>query len=553
MLSHIDIRNFTIIPTLSLEFSPGMTVLTGETGAGKSIILNALSLALGARAKKDTVRDESVPAEITLSFYLNENSFSMKWLEQQNLADGNDCIIRRVIYADGRSKSSINGRPCALSTTKELAEHLMHVHSQHQQQQLLKPSWQSDCVDHFARHDQLLRDVHETAEKWRDLKQQIIHLESTNKDHSHELALIDYQLTELRELAPLHNEWESLSQAYDCLIKAQTIQAAATESLLNCKEGEESNALQFINRSIERLQQLSVTHPALKNAIQMLKDASILCEEACDEIANFAETTEPDDDRLTELNARLEKLDKIARKHQVSPNELPQQLTQLEEKIHTLTHRDDHIADLKKQQLNCLNSYELLAKKLTASRQKAAKNLSQQVTSDIQKLNMPGSQFEITWIPRGQEPHPLGAESMQFQLSTQPQKPPRPLADIASGGELSRITLTLMLATAQSTHMPIFIFDEIDVGMGGQTAKLVGQLIQGLSLQSQVFCITHLPQVAALGHHHFRIDKALNDSVVTSTITLLDKKQRIEELARMTNGDELTEAALIHASSLIGD
>jgi DNA repair protein RecN (Recombination protein N) len=551
MLSHIDIRNFTIIPTLSLEFSPGMTVLTGETGAGKSIILNALSLALGARAKKNLVRDESVPAEITLSFHVDEQGLAVKWLEQQNLAEGSDCIIRRVIYADGRSKSSINGRPCSLSTTKELAEHLIHIHSQHQQQQLLKPAWQGECVDHFAGHDKLLTAVNAAAETWQELAAEITAAEADTQDHSHELALIDYQLTELRDLAPVEKEWQQLSQQHDCLAQAHTIQAATEQSLLDCRDKDNNNAQLLLESAVERLQQLPVKNKSLSNAIQMLKDAAIHCQEACDEIANFAQTTESDEESMAELNTRLEKLDKVARKHHISPNELPQQLIYLEEKLHSLTHRDEHIAELKAQQATCFDQYQAAAKKLTQSRKKAAKKLAQQITTDIQQLNMPGSSFEIALNPRPQQPNKLGAESLQFQLSTQPNKPPQALADIASGGELSRITLTLMLATAQATQMPIFIFDEIDVGMGGQTAKLVGQLIQSLSAKSQVFCITHLPQVAALGHHHFRIDKALDDSAVTSSITLLNKEQRIEELARMTSGDELTEAALAHASSLV--
>lgn len=551
MLSHIDIRNFTIIPTLSLEFSPGMTVLTGETGAGKSIILNALSLALGTRAKKNCVRDESIPAEITLSFHVDAQSLAVKWLKQEDLADATDCIIRRVIYADGRSKSSINGRPCSLSTTKSLAEHLIHIHSQHQQQQLLKPTWQSGCVDHFANHNELLTQVDETAAQWQALEEQIQTAQTDTQDHSHELALIDYQLMELRELAPMENEWEQLSQQYDCLAQAQAIQAASEQSLIDCRDSHDGNALQLLQNSCERLTKLAIKNKTLSSAIQMLHDAAINCQEACDEITRFSQMTEYDNEKLAELNNRLEKLDKVARKHHISPNDLSQQLLLLEEKLHALTHRDEHIAALKSQQSVCLERYNVAAAKLTQSRQQAAKKLAEQITKDIQKLNMPGSRFVIALNHRTQQPNKLGAESLQFQLSTQPNKPPQTLADIASGGELSRITLTLMLATAQSTQMPIFIFDEIDVGMGGQTAKLVGQLIQGLSKKSQVFCITHLPQVAALGHHHFRIDKALDNSVVTSQITLLNQDERIEELARMTSGDELTDAALAHASSLV--
>jgi DNA repair protein RecN (Recombination protein N) len=551
MLSQIDIRNFTIIPTLSLEFSPGMTVLTGETGAGKSIILNALALALGARAKKNLVRDEKVPAEITLSFQVNESSLAFKWLESEALAQGCDCIIRRVIYADGRSKSTINGRPCSLSSTKELAEHLIHIHSQHQQQQLLKPSWQSECLDHFADHAQLLEAVEQQAMQWQNLEAQITEALENKKDHSHELALIEYQLTELRELSPVENEWQTLSEQHDLLAQAQTIQASVERALMDCRDQEGNNAQQLLEASVERLQELPVKNKLLQNAIDMLKNSVIHCQEACDEIASFSASIECNEEKLITLNDRLDKLDKVARKHRISQKELPQQLCALEKKRHTLIHLDEYVDGLKKQQKACLSQYEMAAKKLTESRKGAADRLSKQITSDIQVLNMPGSEFLIALYPRMQQPHKLGAEILQFKLSTQPNKPPQALGDIASGGELSRITLTLMLATAQSTRMPVFIFDEIDVGMGGQTAKLVGQLIQGLSDQAQIFCITHLPQVAALGHHHFRIDKALNDAVVTSTIQRLNKKDRIEELARMTSGDELTEVALAHASSLV--
>ena len=551
MLSHIDIRNFTIIPTLSIEFESGMTVLTGETGAGKSIILNALSLALGARAKKNLVRDPKSAAEITLSFHIDESSLAAHWLQQHNLAEDNECIIRRIIDKDGKSKSSINGRPCPLSTTRELAEHLIHIHSQHQQQQLLKPAWQGECLDHFAEHKKLLDAVRMQHDVWHSLQTQIDEAESNNQDHSHEIALIEYQLNELQELAPLDGEWQQLSDQYDCLAQAQGINDTVAQCLLNCRDQEDTNAEQLLQQSLERLQQLKINNPHLKNATDLLHNAIIHCQEAYDEIHHFANSVESDDESLTKLNNRLEKLDQVARKHQISPKALPQQLITLEEKLHTLTHLDEHLAELKQLQADCFTQYQAAAKKLTQSRQKAAKKLANTITEDIKTLNMPGSRFHIALKERNQQPHPLGAESLAFQLSTQPKQPLQSLADIASGGELSRITLALMLATAPSTQMPVFIFDEIDVGMGGQTAKLVGQLIQSLSAQSQVFCITHLPQVAALGHHHLRVNKALDDSVVTSTITALDKQQRIEELARMTSGDQLTEAALAHASTLV--
>jgi DNA repair protein RecN (Recombination protein N) len=383
------------------------------------------------------------------------------------------------------------------------------------------------------------------------LEQQIKDAQKNNHDHSHELALLEYQLAELRDLAPIENEWVTLSERHDCLAQAQNISESVEQSLLDCRDRESNNAQHSLQLTIERLQQLPLKNKSLQGSIELLKNAVIHCQEACDELADFAASSESDDESLAKLNSRLEKLDQVARKHHVSPKVLPEQLIKLEEKVHALTHLDEHLDALREQQAASFSRYEMAAKKLTQSRKKAANKLSQQITEDIQKLNMPGSQFSVALNPRLQQPNKLGAETLQFQLSTQPKSPPQALANIASGGELSRITLTLMLATAQSTHMPVFIFDEIDVGMGGQTAKLVGKLIQGLSDQSQVFCITHLPQVAALGHHHFRIDKALDDAVVTSTITLLNKKDRIEELARMTSGDQLTEAALAHASTLV--
>lgn len=551
MLSHIDIRNFTIIPTLSIEFNAGMTVLTGETGAGKSIILNALSLALGARAKKNLVRDPQSAAEITLSFHIDESSLAAHWLQQQDLAEDNECIIRRVIDKDGKSKSSINGRPCPLSTTRELAEHLIHIHSQHQQQQLLKPIWQGECLDHFAQHQQLLDDVSMQHDVWQTLQAQINEAENNNQDHSHEIALVDYQLQELQELAPVEGEWEQLSEQYDCLAQAQGINDTVAQCLLDCRDRDDANAEQLLQQCLDRLHQLKLKNSHLESAIELLHNAIIHCQEAYDEINRFADSVDSDEESLAKMNSRLEKLDHVARKHHISPKKLPEQLTKLAEKKHTLTHLDEHLAELKQLQADCFSNYQAAAKKLTQSRQKAAKALADKITQDIEALNMPGSRFHIALKERNQQPHPLGAESLQFQLSTQPKQPLQSLADIASGGELSRITLALMLATAPSTQMPVFIFDEIDVGMGGQTAKLVGRLIQSLSAQSQVFCITHLPQVAALGHHHLRVNKALDDSVVTSTITPLDKQQRIEELARMTSGDQLTEAALAHASTLV--
>ena len=553
MLTHIDIRNFTIIPTLSLEFSAGMTVLTGETGAGKSIILNALSLALGARAKKNLVREANKPAEITLSFQLSPDSLATHWLKEQLLDDGDDCIIRRIIHADGRTRSTINGRSCSLSMTKTLAEHLIHIHSQHQQQQLLKPSWQGECLDHVGKHSELLIGVKEYAESWQALQARIEQASASQVDQSHELALIEYQLEELEALCPQPDEWEKLGQQHDQLAQADTLRVSLGQCLELCRDNEQHNAQAQLQRAIDHLKSQLNHTPACQNALDLLRHALIHCEEASDELAQMTQSIESNEENLTAINQRLEQLSDVARKHQVKPEQLGQQLQTLKEKKHALTHLDEHVQALKQEQETILTRYNKQSQKLSRTRKRCAKQLGEDITKAIHELNMPGSSFCVVLRPRTDQPHALGAESIQFQLSTQPNTPPQALGEVASGGELSRITLTLMLATSGATQMPIFVFDEIDVGMGGQTAKLVGQLIRDLSTQSQVFCITHLPQVAAMGQHHFRVDKALDDEVVTSTIGLLNKAQRIEELARMTSGDQLTDAALAHASSLVVD
>ena len=549
MLTHLDIRNFTIIPTLSLSFSPGMTVLTGETGAGKSIILNALTLALGARTKKNVVRDTSSPAEISLSFHLTPNGLAQKWLKDNELDEGPECIIRRVIYADGRTRSTINGRSCSLSMTRDLAEYLIHIHSQHQQQQLLKSAWQRECVDHFGQHRAPLKKLKDLHHAWSSLETEIQNSKKSKNDHSHELALIQYQLEELTELSPEPNEWETLSQRHDTLAQSEQIRESLATCLLHCRDGDNQTIQNLLQDTLEQLNQLPL--PLAKNTIELLKNAAILCEEASDELASLMQSVDPVDNELHSINARLTRLSDIARKHQIHPSELTNKWQELSEKQARLSNLNEHVQQLQAEQAVIFQSYLKAAETLTKKRKAATKKLASHITQAINKLNMPGSTFEIILHSREKKPHPLGLESIEFRLSTQPNSPPQALGDIASGGELSRITLTLMLATADATHMPIFLFDEIDVGMGGQTAKLVGQLICDLSSESQVFCITHLPQVAALGHHHYRVNKALSDDVVTSAIQPLTKQERVMELARMTNGDTLTEEALAHANSLV--
>lgn len=552
MLTHIHIKNLTIIEELSLDLTSGLSMITGETGAGKSIWVDAVQLALGARADMNLIRRDAKRGEITLCFDIGNIISAKQWLIEQALdEDHAECIIRRVIERDSRSRCSINGRPVGVNQLHEFALLLLTIHSQHGQQSLLKEEGQHGQVDQFAQLEADLLTTQQLFLQWQRLQQETIQLEDKLKHREAELEWLTYQLKEFKELAPLENEWQPLSLEHQ-----QLTQSEHTLQIIDKMIQELSKHHQIA--MIPRLQHMqrdlkTITHYVTETQpiAELLTQADIYLQEVLGLLKNLYSKIEINPEKLHFIEQRLSKIHQLAKKHQVEPSLLWTVESQLVEKINNLQQIDERIIDLQQQQQQILNTYQAISQSITVRRQQAAKMISEKVTEFMQQLGMKGGHFQVKLTNRETDIHPQGQEKISFWVATNPGQSLLPLQKIVSGGELSRIHLALQVVIAHNTEIPTLIFDEVDVGIGGQTAAIVGKLLQQLSEHTQVICITHQPQVAAFGHQHYRVIKQLHNEQTFSQIELLNSSARVEELARMLGGKTITAHTRAHAAELL--
>ena len=551
MLSHLHIRDFAIIDQVELELAAGMTVLTGETGAGKSILVDALGLALGDRADSGAVRHGCERAEVSVSFDITELAAFKEWLHDQGIDAEDECVIRRIITREGRSRGFINNHSVPMQTLQQAGAWLVDIHGQHEHQSLLHRDVQRDLLDDFAGHAALREEVAETYYRWQSLNAQWQTLRQAAADREARLDLLRYQVRELDGLNPAANEAAALEEEHTRLHHANRLLDTCQRALQTLYEDEGALAAQ-LGRTTQELTQLQRYDSRLAAPLQLLDEAAIQLDEAAAELRNYADAIDLDPQRLAQVENRLNALHDAARKHRVAIEELPALHERLSAELAALENSDVQLESLRKEIASAAAHYEELARQLGAGRAPAAAKLSNVVSRHIHELGMPGGRFGIVLEPRAAGDYsPHGMEQIEFVVSANPGQPPRPLAKVASGGELSRISLAIQVVAARDVRVPTLIFDEVDAGIGGGVAEMVGKQLRALGGSHQVLCVTHLPQVAALAHHHWQVSKQTRNGATFTAVTALSDTARCEEVARMLGGVEITRHTRAHAKEMI--
>lgn len=550
MLTHIHITNFTIIEKLDLALTAGMTVLTGETGAGKSIIIDALGLILGGRADSSLVRHGTERCDIAATFTLSKESIAYAWLCKNELDDEDECIVRRTINQEGKSRAYINGQPVTLQQLKELGSRLISIHGQHEHQSLQKKDRRRQLLDAFAGLQPQLAQVKQLFQQWHTQQLQLENLLNQAKQRELQQEYLHFQVQELNELNLQPNELADLQQEHQFLANIDKILQVGQQALNALTEAEEGNALQLLQQAQTAMANLSDTDTRLHAAAELLNTAVIQAEEAASELRDYLNHAEADPDRLTQIEDRLSAIYEVARKHKVYPEQLAEHFAKLKVELQQLVQLDDTVVELEQEIKKLAADYLAAAQQLTAKRQHAAAELSALITEQMQQLAMSGGRFAIELQPRDGY-HAAGLETVEFLVSANPGYPLQPLSKVASGGELSRISLAVQVITAQYNPIPTLIFDEVDVGIGGGTAQAVGRLLRTIGGTRQVLCVTHLPQVASQGHRHLQVEKQVTQQSTVTRIQSLSIEERVVEIARMLGGVQITEQTLAHAKEML--
>lgn len=551
MLAQLTISNFAIVRELEIDFHAGMTAITGETGAGKSIAIDALGLCLGSRADGSMVRLGASRADICARFTLADTPSAKHWLAENQLDEGQDCLLRRTISSDGRSRGFINGTPVPLSQLRELGQHLIQIHGQHAHQLLLKPEHQKDLLDAYADQPLLLAEMRKAYQNWHQSCRQLAQYQQQVSERESRRQLLQYQLKELNEFAPQAGEYEQIDEEYKRLANSGQLLSLSQSALYLLADGEEQNIVSLLYTARNQLTELAELDSKMNDLIVMLDDASIQVSEASDELRHYSERLEMDPNRLYELEQRLSRQMNLARKHHVSAEELPELHRQLLEEQQALDDQETNQAELSEAVQRHYQQAVAVAEQLHKKRQYFADELTHLITQSMQALSMPHGKFKIQVQFEPEHLNMEGADRLEFQVTTNPGQPLQALAKVASGGELSRIALAIQVITAQKMETPALIFDEVDVGISGPTAAIVGRLLRQLGESTQVMCVTHLPQVAGCGHQHYFVSKETDGEVTETQMNRLDKKARLQELARLLGGSEVTRNTLANAKELL--
>lgn len=556
MLTHIHVKDLAIVSTLELECLSGMTALTGETGAGKSIMIDALGLALGDKADVGMIRAGCERAEIVAGFDLTAVSAARAWLAEQDLSDeedaGGECLVRRLIVRDGRSRAYINGRPATGAQLKDLGDLLVDIHGQHAHQSLLRANAQRDLLDAYGGHIALAEAVALAYRDYRGLDQQLGELESAKQERAERLDLLRFQVEELGALGLSAAEIEGLDQEQRRLSHLGRLQETASSVLQRLAEAEPSIADQ-LRAAGSDLMDLASIDPALAEPRDLLETAAINADEAASSLRHYLDALEIDPGARDAVEIRIAQIHDLARKYRVKPVELPDALAARQAELTDLEQADLRLGDLQASRDAALQRFTEQAHALGAARRAAGERLGQTVTEAMQQLGMTGGRFAIEIETLGPERAGTGGlERIAFLVSANPGQPLQPLAKVASGGELSRISLGIQVATAECGSVPTLVFDEVDVGIGGGVAEIVGRLLRRLGDSRQVLCVTHLPQVAAQAHQQLRVRKETLDGQTFTRIETLDAAARVDEIARMLGGTKITERTRDHAGEMLG-
>ncbi len=552
MLMNLQVRDFAIVEKIDIEFEPGMTVLTGETGAGKSILVDALGLVLGERGSAQLVRDGAKRAEFAAEFDVSGLQPVTAWLDEQALDQEGECLLRRVINADGRSRAFINGNAVPLSQLKNLGEHLLDIHGQHFHQSLGRRPVQRDLLDHFGGLLEQRADTATRFSEWISVADRLKTLLDADADRASRLDLLTFQLQEMDSLAVVDGEPGELHLERQKLQNSGRLADGVSTALDALMDGDLSNANSLIAEATRALESLTEFDASLAPLAEMLNSASIQVSEAAESLRRYGDSIDMDPRRRDWVEERLDALQAVARKHRISLDELPALQTRLRNEHDELTNSAERGRELELQVASLKKAFLANAEALSKARAKAAKAFSSAVTDAMSGLGMPGGTFAVALSRRDLESaRPWGIDDVEFLISANPGQKPQPLSKIASGGELSRMSLSIQVIASDGSAIPTMVFDEVDSGVGGGVAEMVGRRLQEIGGNRQVLCVTHLPQVASLADHHLRISKVTDGKSTRTGLQVLGKSERIEELARMLGGVEITRKTLDHAEEML--
>jgi DNA repair protein RecN (Recombination protein N) len=552
MLTHIHVRNLAIVDEIEVELTTGMTTLTGETGAGKSILVDALGLVLGDRADTAVIRQGCERAEISAGFDIQELPAASDWLAEQELDRDGECQLRRIINREGRTRGYINGQAVPMQSLRELGEQLVDIHGQHEHQSLLRSHVQQQLLDSFGGHQSLLEKLTACYSEWKTVHSELHSVFANTTDRDARLDLLRYQRQELESLGLSAEDVRNIDAEHARQANAGRLLESSRRGLdrLDADEGQSASSL--VNQTLDELGELAGLDSGLEEATQLLSEAAVLIKESADSLRHYTERLDLDPERLQWLEQRIGILHDLARKHRCSPEDLPLIKTKICKELDSIEHADEHREALQARLATLEQDYLDTARQLTAKRTRAAKAFSKQITDAMQTLGMAGGIFTIRIKPRsGKTFSSQGVDDIDFMVSANPGQPVQPLIKVASGGELSRISLSIQVISASSETIPTLIFDEVDSGIGGGVAEIVGQKLRALGNDRQVLCVTHLPQVAALAHQQMQVTKLSSKDTTRTRIRHLNEEERIDELARMLGGIKITQQTREHAREML--
>jgi len=552
MLIHIHIRDVATIEELHLDLHRGTTMITGETGAGKSVFIEAIELALGGRASPTIIRPGKEKAEISLSFDITHYPNVIACLKNMDLYnENNECLIRRVITSDGRSRSYVNGSPSTLQLIKELGELLFHLHSQHEQHVLQKSDTQREMLDRFANHLPLAHEVKTLAENASTLNHDIISLREKTKERANRADYLQFQLEELQNINLQPGEWESLEAEHHRLTHRDELIQHIQTAINQLADDENQTILSHLNETRKTLEAIHTVLPEAHEWINTLQSSLIQLTDLKSELRHYLENNELDPKKLQLTEERISLIFNLSRKHKISPEALVAFKEELTAELNLLLSSDENILQLEEKRKQIEADYHAAAQQLSHGRKKAAAKLEKEITETIRSLSLPHGEFSIALEKENTVLSTQGQEKIIFLIKTNPDQTLQPLAKVISGGELSRLSLAAHLALANKTSIPALVFDEVDTGLSGATAEKIGKLLRKLGDSYQVFCVTHQPQVAACGHHQLLVEKVFDDTKTYTRLRLLQSQERTNEIARMLGGEKITEKTLAHAREVL--
>lgn len=552
MLTYLKIDNFAIVKSLEIDWVSGMSTITGETGAGKSIAIDALSACLGDRAEASMVRPSAKKAEVIANFDISLLPATQNWLAENELDADGECILRRVISKEGRSKGFINGVAVPLTQLKQLGQLLVSIHGQHAHQSLLKSEHQRTLIDEYAGHHKLIENTQATYRQWHSLKKEFETLISEKSQDDAKRQLLEYQVNELNEFSLQPGEYESIETEHKKLSSGQSILEQCHYHLASLYENEQQNAFNLVQSAANHLAEFTNVDEKLKPITDLLFEASVQIEEASRELSAYSESLDLDPTALQEVEERMSAAITLARKHAITPNTLPDFHASLVTELAGISHNAERLVQLEKDIESAHATYIETCNKLSDSRQKHSKTLNKLITESMQELSMPDGKFEIVIEQLSADKGQIhGLDKVDFKVSANPGQPMQQLGKVASGGELSRISLAIQVIIAAKVTTPTLIFDEVDVGISGPTAATVGKLLRVLGGSTQVICITHLPQVASQGHQQLFVKKEVVQGETSTVMQTLTQPERITELARLLGGETISETTLANAKELL--